>query len=350
MDAEKFLKWGSEYLSEYFYVFFCTLKNPTLQYTPTINAIESSSTTITHNAPSQSKVSINHKLFIFVIISIFIGATINSILPRRPTSPDIIFTFIITIAVWVVYSTSIFIVARLLKGKKSFLEVLSLILQLLAVIYVISNVSTYLISTISQTSFVNSIIRGKSNILDLYLDHPVFIYYVIQFILIFFYLPQAVKNMFTFGRIRQFIVNIVPIVGTSLAIFTFWGNVITPNRLNTVPPIPILPVTKPLTPISSLPSQALAPFVANNVATQAGDGQWNWTVFIQSSDDILDQVECAEYTLHPVLPNPVRIVCERGTGSAAFPLSATGWGTFEIQIRVFMKDGRVYELTHNLQF
>lgn len=89
---------------------------------------------------------------------------------------------------------------------------------------------------------------------------------------------------------------------------------------------------------------------ANNTATPAGRGWWNWTVYIEGKAEDVNQIQCVEYTLHPTFPNPVREVCHRGTDPHAFPLSTAGWGTFQIQIRVFLKNGRVQMLTHYLRF
>jgi transcription initiation factor IIF auxiliary subunit len=92
------------------------------------------------------------------------------------------------------------------------------------------------------------------------------------------------------------------------------------------------------------------PIGAGNVATQMGKGLWSWTVFIQASDEVLNRIQCVEYKLHPTFSDPVQEVSERGTGPYAFALSATGWGTFQIKIRVFLKDGQAQELVHNLKF
>jgi hypothetical protein len=89
---------------------------------------------------------------------------------------------------------------------------------------------------------------------------------------------------------------------------------------------------------------------ANNVAEPVGDDKWNWTVFLKVKPEDLDKVECVEYTLHPTFPDPVRRVCEVGDPKKPFGLSASGWGTFDIGIRVLMKDGNVQELTHTLKF
>lgn len=88
---------------------------------------------------------------------------------------------------------------------------------------------------------------------------------------------------------------------------------------------------------------------AANVATKVDQGWWNWTIFIQGPNHVLDQIQCVEYTLHPTFPNPVREVTDRGAGTHAFPLTTSSWGTFPIHIRVFLKDGQIQELTHNIK-
>jgi len=91
---------------------------------------------------------------------------------------------------------------------------------------------------------------------------------------------------------------------------------------------------------------------ADNIAEKLPDrrGRWEWTVFIQAPEDILGQIHIVEYTLHPTFPNPVVEVREPRSGPHAFALTRIGWGTFKLSIRVFLKDGRVQELTHNLKF
>lgn len=92
------------------------------------------------------------------------------------------------------------------------------------------------------------------------------------------------------------------------------------------------------------------PIKTGNTAKQVREDWWNWTVFIEGPEEVLDKVRCVEYTLHPTFANPVSTICDRGKGSRGFSLTASGWGTFEIGIRVFLKDGRVQKLTHNLKF
>jgi transcription initiation factor IIF auxiliary subunit len=88
---------------------------------------------------------------------------------------------------------------------------------------------------------------------------------------------------------------------------------------------------------------------ARNTAKQEGKGRWNWTVYLDASTAVLDQIRCVQYTLHPTFPNPVREVCERGDPSQPFALSASGWGKFVMRIRVFFRDGQSQEFQYELR-
>lgn len=86
---------------------------------------------------------------------------------------------------------------------------------------------------------------------------------------------------------------------------------------------------------------------ARNRAREIEPGWWEWGVYLEGSAADLDRVRCVEYTLHPTFPNPVRMVCSR---SDRFLLTARGWGTFDIKIKVLLKDGSMYPMSHPLTF
>jgi transcription initiation factor IIF auxiliary subunit len=98
------------------------------------------------------------------------------------------------------------------------------------------------------------------------------------------------------------------------------------------------------------PVEAPLPINAQNVAVSVGKNRWQWTVFIRGSSSDLDKIRCVEYTLHPTFPKPVQEVTRRGADSRAFAFTAIGWGTFKIRIRVFLKNGQVQHITHDLTF
>jgi transcription initiation factor IIF auxiliary subunit len=44
-----------------------------------------------------------------------------------------------------------------------------------------------------------------------------------------------------------------------------------------------------------------------------GDDYWNWWIWIEGSQEELDQIDHVTYILHPTFPNPVREVNNRST-------------------------------------
>lgn len=84
-----------------------------------------------------------------------------------------------------------------------------------------------------------------------------------------------------------------------------------------------------------------------NWAREIEPGWWEWGVYVDGAGTELDRIRCVEYTLHPTFPNRVRVVCDR---ASKFLLTARGWGTFRVGIKVMLKDDSVYELHHDLKF
>jgi transcription initiation factor IIF auxiliary subunit len=84
-----------------------------------------------------------------------------------------------------------------------------------------------------------------------------------------------------------------------------------------------------------------------NSAKEIEPGWWEWSIYIKGAPDELRQIRCVEYTLHPSFPNPVRLVC---TSNNRFLLTARGWGTFKVLIKLMLKDGSIREMSHQLEF
>jgi transcription initiation factor IIF auxiliary subunit len=97
---------------------------------------------------------------------------------------------------------------------------------------------------------------------------------------------------------------------------------------------------KPITP-------AHANLTVENWSRQIEPGWWEWGIRIKGTPAELDRIRCVEYTLHASFPNPVRLVCSRTNG---FELTARGWGTFTVPIKLMLKDGSIRELSHQLEF
>jgi hypothetical protein len=74
----------------------------------------------------------------------------------------------------------------------------------------------------------------------------------------------------------------------------------------------------------------------NNDASRIVGEWWSWSVWLEGSDEALDQVASVRYTLHPTFPNPVREVSDR---ASKFKLLAGGWGEFAVEALVRQKVG-----------
>lgn len=88
-----------------------------------------------------------------------------------------------------------------------------------------------------------------------------------------------------------------------------------------------------------------------NTSRSLGGGRWEWAVFILAPNEVLSQIQYVEYTLHPTYPEPIQRVTARGLESGkGFVLKATGWGTFEIAVKVVFTSGKLRYLKHQLKF
>jgi len=76
-----------------------------------------------------------------------------------------------------------------------------------------------------------------------------------------------------------------------------------------------------------------------------GSDWWEWAVWIDATDEQLDEIDLVEYTLHHSFPKPVRESSERST---KFRLQTSGWGCFTIYAKAFLKNGEAVEMEHEL--
>ncbi len=73
----------------------------------------------------------------------------------------------------------------------------------------------------------------------------------------------------------------------------------------------------------------------------------DWGIWIDEKEDVLREIDHVEYTLHPTFRNPIR---EESNPDTQFEHKTNGWGTFQISIIVFFKDGTTHKTKHMLRF
>jgi hypothetical protein len=85
----------------------------------------------------------------------------------------------------------------------------------------------------------------------------------------------------------------------------------------------------------------------SNSARQIDNNTYKWTAYIQGSNQDLEQISYVTYYLHPTFKPNVR---QGDASQKGHPLTANGWGVFELKAIVVLKDGQHREYKHMLKF
>lgn len=78
-----------------------------------------------------------------------------------------------------------------------------------------------------------------------------------------------------------------------------------------------------------------------------GREHYHLAVWIEGTEDELDEIENVQYVLHPSFARPHRNSSDR---SNHFGIRFWTWGMFNIQVRINFKDGRVKEVDFYLSY
>lgn len=147
-------------------------------------------------------------LFPFVLISVFIGATVNLWIPGRGNSPGFGTTAVIVVLFWFAYSALTHLLCRVLRGRGRFKTTLSAALVVFAVAYVLSNFTAMLWGIVITAPSIASSLRSMGYLGSWLVEHPD-LYLLFQFIFLAVYLPISLKEAHNFGWIRQLAVGII---------------------------------------------------------------------------------------------------------------------------------------------
>jgi hypothetical protein len=74
-----------------------------------------------------------------------------------------------------------------------------------------------------------------------------------------------------------------------------------------------------------------------------GNDRWLWRTWIEAEEGELDKIEVVTWFLHHSFPQPVVTVTDRTSG---FGIERTGWGRFQIQAEVKLKNAGSVQLSH----
>jgi transcription initiation factor IIF auxiliary subunit len=77
------------------------------------------------------------------------------------------------------------------------------------------------------------------------------------------------------------------------------------------------------------------------------DEKWyDWCVFVEGDEAILERIVEVKYQLHPTFPNPLRSSTDK---RHRFPLISNGWGEFALGISVVLADAAIQTLSYRVR-
>ncbi|HEX8560105.1 MAG TPA: septum formation initiator family protein [Pyrinomonadaceae bacterium] len=202
MEVEKLLKLGVEYLSEYLRVLIATLRSPKLEFEPLRLRVKSRLIAEGREAGDDGS-RLNPKLMGFLLVSIFIASILNANVPGRAPAPELMITTVIVVAYWMLLGSLIHVIRGLFTGREPFTRTLSLNLQVLAVIHVMSSLAAFLWGAVTTALGTGEAMAALQNLIgETATRKPVYAYFAVQFLLALIYLPLANRRGHRFGFSR----------------------------------------------------------------------------------------------------------------------------------------------------
>jgi hypothetical protein len=216
MDPSKLLKFFVDNFIGWSRVTLLTLARPVSRFELTL--IDDLPKQIAPEARNEQQLWLNPRLLAFAVISIILGVTINSLIPGRKSGPDLFTTVTVILVYWLVCGTLLHVVCLLLQGTGRYLDTLSVSIQVFATIYVIASFLSLLGAAVLSFGAISEFIWrlpiGRKFVLK-----PVLLFFLIGNLLLFIYLPLAMKSVHKFGWARSAALFVVL---AALLILLFW--------------------------------------------------------------------------------------------------------------------------------
>lgn len=304
MDFDKLQAFIIEHASDYLHAFAATLRSPILKFPPlqeSKTAVQESKTAVPQNRlllvnwkePVVSQ-RLNPHLLGFAIICIFIGSTLHAIVPGKKTAPGFVTIAVLVTLSWLVCSCLIYVICLPLKGSGSFIETVSICLQLFAVIYVVSSFAALIGGILIAANSPNAmpleyVSQGATTAVPLgvtatktvpvsmpapfsshlpfinikaFFQHPFLLYFLFQTLLLIIYLPFGIKKIQRFRGYKAMLamaalpVSIMPLMFINISTYEVVGtplNGYVPPEPTPIPQlIQLIGIWHPISPPSSV--------------------------------------------------------------------------------------------------
>jgi hypothetical protein len=205
VDIDKILEIAPKYLSEYFSVVVATITRPGTYFGP-------DAASIPLEQPSRGP-QLSGQLFVFMIINALLGLTANALIPLRKAGPDIISSVVVVILYWFFYSTIAHWICKMLRGSGTYEKTLSVSLQVLSVLYLISSFFAFAVGAIVRTPEVADAFAKMGILAEAIVDNPASTFFLFQFLGLAVYLPLSLRRVHNFGKGRTGLLGVLAFIG-----------------------------------------------------------------------------------------------------------------------------------------
>lgn len=212
MDFDKLIKFGSDNLADYFDRSVATLSAPRLRFAASYSIPDA-----VLQDTAASRAPVKAEMFLFVLISLVLGFTVNALIPNRKTGPDLTTSVVIGVTLWLGYACAVHVLCKIMRGRGTLSQTLSATLQIIAVTFVVSSVVAVVSGAVLNVGST-WLQLDSSSIAGSIAENPVVVYFATHWLLLTVYLPLALSGLHGFGWLRTLALGFLPLFGLALGV------------------------------------------------------------------------------------------------------------------------------------
>jgi hypothetical protein len=200
MEIQELQKFAVDNFSQYFAVTIDTLVSPRLHFAPV--AVPANMKWARAKNGRAGSV-LNPQLAGYAVLSMFLGLALNSLVTKHPDGEGLVVIEVVGLLFWFLYASLVHLFCRIARGNGSFLETVSVTVQVLATLYVVCSLVSTTLAMLVLLKPVNTFIAGLGGLGAIVADNPVVLFFVIHTILFLYYLPRALKPVHHFNLLQE---------------------------------------------------------------------------------------------------------------------------------------------------
>lgn len=207
MDFEALQKFAVANFSQYFSTTVDMLTRPGLHFAPVV--VQTGGTQTAQLPKGRAGSQLNPQLVGFAVLSMFLGLTLNSLITKRPATAEMLTVEVVGLLFWALYASLVHLLCKLARGRGSFLETVSVTIQIFATLYVVCSAITTAVAMIVLVKPIQSFIASLGSIGEMVAENPVVLFFVIHTILFMIYLPLGLKTIHKFNLLQLIAVGVL---------------------------------------------------------------------------------------------------------------------------------------------